>query len=82
LYAQKKGIDMKKITIIMEQFTADHYYEGIVREGGNSARVNVPKTLIGKKVIIIVIPKGIEGKGKEGDQTPKPLPSIPEAKTS
>jgi putative transposon-encoded protein len=48
---------MKKIRIILEEFVADHYYEGIVREGGNSARVNVPKELIGKKVIIIVIPK-------------------------
>jgi putative transposon-encoded protein len=64
-YAQKKGIDMKKITIIMEQFTADHYYEGIVREGGNSARVNVPKELIGKKVIIIVVPDREGGSAAE-----------------
>jgi len=46
------------IRVTAKEIQTDHYYTGIVRKGNeHSARLNVPRDLIGKKVIIVVLPE-------------------------
>lgn len=44
--------------IILNEIDAKEVYYCTVREGGNSARINVPPDLVGKKVYVIVDPGG------------------------
>jgi len=46
----------KPVEVSFDKFTAREYYTGTVRAGSQtSARVNLPLSLIGKKVIVIVV---------------------------
>jgi putative transposon-encoded protein len=46
----------KPVEVSFDKFTAKEYYTGIVRAGSQtSARVNLPLSLTGKKVIVIVV---------------------------
>jgi putative transposon-encoded protein len=46
----------KPVEVSFDKYTAKEYYSGIVRSGSKtSARVNLPLSLIGKKVIVIVL---------------------------
>lgn len=55
---EKKEIHMKevknKITVILKEVSADHYYTGVIREGGTSGRINLPRSLIGKRAYVVV----------------------------
>jgi putative transposon-encoded protein len=72
-------------SLTLREIKYDHLFKRVVMRSGSVGKVYLPKELIGRSIYIIVDLNncnGTEGNGKEGDQTPKPLPSIPEAKTS
>ena len=72
-------------TLPIKSIQFDHVIPRVARSSGkNVCRISLPKELDGKKVYVIVDMNnlnGIEDKGKEDRSIPKPLPSIPEAKT-
>jgi putative transposon-encoded protein len=47
------------IEVIEKKIEADGFYSGVIRDGHNCARINLPRHLVGKKCYVIVI----EGEG-------------------
>jgi putative transposon-encoded protein len=46
----------KPVEVSFDKYTAKEYYTGVVRAGSQtSARVNLPLSLTGKKVIVIIV---------------------------
>jgi len=47
------------IRVNTKEITTDFYFTGVVRQGNkHSARLNVPVNLLGRKVIVVVLPNG------------------------
>jgi len=43
-----------KITVILKEVRADHYFTGVIREGGTSGRINLPRSLVGRRVYVVI----------------------------
>ena len=67
----------KPVEVSFDKFAAKEYYTGVVRSGSKtSARINLPLSLIQKKVIVIVL-DSVEDDRKRVGQNPNPSPTTP-----